>query len=259
MGRVTRTTRKAQRGGAISDYWYFGMCKALISNLGLAPPPGTLKSHRKCLEFLAAKIRMDPEDMYNLMTPDEYVVRSGEPRLEMKFLGMIRRGYMLGYDKEHRAEQKRVPLPGKAPTAESLAAEANAARRREETAAAARREAKWNTNTEPESDEEREAWMKERVAELEAGNNLYLSEEVEDHSSAMPRLVRAARRGAKTRNARSAARHLEARRAVNAAAMRANAGAGTAATATAATAATAANAANGKANAGKNGYAANAE
>lgn len=55
-----------------SDIWSFGICKTLIDAIGPAPA-GTKKNWRECLNYLAERASVTPENLYNKMTPDEFL------------------------------------------------------------------------------------------------------------------------------------------------------------------------------------------
>ena len=59
--------------------WSFSICKLIIKDIPIRPypPAGTLRNWRKCIEYLASLIRMDPVVMYNTTTPGEYLNRFG--------------------------------------------------------------------------------------------------------------------------------------------------------------------------------------
>lgn len=57
--------------------WSFPICKLIIKDIKRPYPSGTLKNWRKCIEYLASLINMDPAVMYNTMTPGEYLNRFG--------------------------------------------------------------------------------------------------------------------------------------------------------------------------------------
>jgi hypothetical protein len=71
---LSRQTRKAIKGGFYNsaDIWSFGMCKMIIDAVGGAPA-GTKKNWRECLNYLADRVSVTPEDLYNKMTPNEFL------------------------------------------------------------------------------------------------------------------------------------------------------------------------------------------
>ena len=75
-----RNTTMKKRGGfnESGELWSFMVCKSLIDMAGLKPPAGTKKSHRKCLDFLAKKVHMSTEDLFNKTTPLEFIIKIGK-------------------------------------------------------------------------------------------------------------------------------------------------------------------------------------
>lgn len=77
------TTRKQIIYGGFresSDIWNHSICKTIIQKAELNPGPEVLRNHRKCLIFLSLQLNpaISPEDLYNKITPMEYVEKIGK-------------------------------------------------------------------------------------------------------------------------------------------------------------------------------------
>ena len=76
-------TRKNMRGGFSESLkvWPHSICKYIIQQARLNPGPNVLKNYRSCLIFLALQLNISPEDVFNKMTPREYVKKIGHPTI----------------------------------------------------------------------------------------------------------------------------------------------------------------------------------
>lgn len=75
----SKNSRSSMKGGFSNsaNIWAFGICKVIIDRVDRTrnAPAGTKKSWRKCLEYLASRVSETPEDLYNKMTPIEFLKR----------------------------------------------------------------------------------------------------------------------------------------------------------------------------------------
>ena len=82
MSTRRNATMKKRGGFNLSgEIWSFGICKSLIDMADLKAPAGTKKSHRKCLDFLAKSADMSTVDLFNKITPIEFIEKIGKRHL----------------------------------------------------------------------------------------------------------------------------------------------------------------------------------
>jgi hypothetical protein len=225
---VVRKTRKAMKGGFHNSaiIWSFAICKMLVDVVGYAPA-GTKKSWRECLNFLASRVGLTPEHLYNKMTPEEFLIQvSKDSVLGKDRSGKFQKPWLGFQDNWQYAAQKRdeaiatgktwgnnshlrlVDLPGKP---------------KNETQIAAERERQKQAFFKERSPMEGKPWYERRKMELEEGASINASEECEsrfDDGTADPGLCLAARKGTAKR---IAAREATLKEAARKAAVNANA------------------------------------
>jgi hypothetical protein len=194
-----------------NDIWSFGMCKTLIDAIGGAPA-GTKKNWRECLIWMASRASVTPEDLFNKMTPDEFLKKVGMSHvLGANYYGLYKQPYAKFQDSWSTAKRNRdealakgeqwgaswklglAPLPGKEATVEQ-----------KEAAAAAKETAEMHKFFKEPSEFEGDPWYESRVRELEDGASIVASEECYGHGSgsADPGLCLAAHKGTAKRIAR---------------------------------------------------------
>lgn len=82
MNSRRNVTMKKRGGFHLSgEIWSFMICKSLIDMADLKAPAGTKKSHRKCLDFLAKTAGMSTVDLFNKITPVEFIEKIGKRHL----------------------------------------------------------------------------------------------------------------------------------------------------------------------------------
>jgi len=197
-----------------TEIWSFGMCKALIDALGQAPA-GVKKNWRECLNYLADRASVTPEDLYNKMTPDEFLKKINRDSILGKTqYGLYKQPWEKYRDLWQQTARYRdaslkegktwgndwylqiVALPGK-PMSETQ----RAAQEEQETE---RAKQKWFKER---SEFEGQPWYEARKQELEDGASIVASEECEDRMGnfADPGLCLAARKGTAKRIAKAEA------------------------------------------------------
>ncbi len=187
-----------------ADVWSFGICKMIIDAIGGAPA-GTKKSWRECLNYLAGRGGVTPENLYNKITPTEFLKKIGKDYVLgrdaygrfSKPWEQYREFWQRSSAERNAGRTRNVELPGK-PMNEAM-------RAAKEAANVERRKQEWFKER---SEFEGEPWYAARVKELEEGASIVASEECEDRmgNSADPGLCRAARKGEAKRAAASEAR-----------------------------------------------------
>ena len=185
--------------------WSFKICKLLIKALGKKPPAGTGTNWNECIRYLASVASVSPEELYNEITPDDFLRKIGRGHLLGTWMGE-REAYDAPWEEFRdlwsRAKGDRTirPLPGK-PMSEARreSAEAWEERGRKEEWLATE-EKNYLRKMDPEA-------YNRRVKELEEGDSICCSEECEDrfNQGADVGWCRAYRKGRAKRNARHAA------------------------------------------------------
>jgi len=106
--RRNLTMRRSGGFSGSKDMWSFMLCKSLIDMADLKPSAGVKKSHRACLDFLAKKAGMSTEDLYNKITPIEFLVKIGKGHLLNHYKTHYGKGYKTKIpDSWHRAQTYR--------------------------------------------------------------------------------------------------------------------------------------------------------
>jgi len=210
LNNARTKSRKAMIGGFYNSekVWSFKICKLLINALGQKPPPGTTTNWNESIRYLASLARVTPEELYNKMTPDD-------------FLRKIGRGHILGgngaagaawpYAAPWEAFRhlwagardtgpqwlRMIALPGK-PMSEARRESAAAWEEKgEKEKWLATAQNSYLRNMDPEA-------YNRRLKELEDGDSICCSEECEDRfdQGANAGWCRAVRKGQAKRNAR---------------------------------------------------------
>jgi len=210
MRKVSKTLKArptSMKGGFYNSdkVWSFKICKLLIKALGEKPPAGTGTNWNECIRYLASVARVSPEELYNKITPDDFLKKIGRGHL------LRARGGAWGmYDapweefsvlwSRAKGDTTIRPLPGK-PMSEARreSAEAWEERGRKEEWLATE-ENNYLRKMDPEA-------YNRRLKELEEGDSICCSEECEDrfNEGADVGWCRAYRKGRAKRNARHAA------------------------------------------------------
>jgi len=193
-----KNVRKTMKKGGFSNssnLWSHNNCKTVIQ-LGRMGPVSVIKNNwRECIKYLANHIGVSPEELYNKITPDEYLMRIGAGKWVVD-------KYLQDKSKQNQSRSSKGErnsgsvsmkmLPGTEFTEEEQA-QANA-----ETNAVmnmARQE-------QAEVNAQIKRAISRRVKGLEEGISPYASEEIEGNPAAIYELVNAARRGKSARIAR---------------------------------------------------------
>lgn len=233
-GRKANAVRRSMKGGyqLIQECWSFKTCKLILAALSKqytflskypeGIPPGVGTNWNECIRLLASIAEVSPEELFNRMTPDEFLTKIGEGMLLYTGGGAFKVGAKLSeaWQKEYEGwrEAKRsgdrltLQLPGK---------RMSAARKASATA--------WQQKEEEEEEEYqrgvgKEEWLataknsylrnmvgheeyNARVKALEDGASSVCSEENEDrwNDGANVGWCRAVRKGQAKKNARRAA------------------------------------------------------
>ena len=209
-----RSVRGPLRGGFgfhhSKDVWSFGVCKMIIDEIDSQPPAGVKKNWREALIYIAERMRVTPEVLYNRLTPAEVLEKFFKGHL-LKWPYFTTTKYSQFADVWARIRRERdealeaggkwgqhwvlneVPLPGKEKT--------EAQRQAEEAAAEKRGRLAW---LQEQSEFEGEPWYERRKKELEDGDSICCTEECEErwNDSADPGLCLAARKGEAKRAAK---------------------------------------------------------
>ena len=203
---------RAMKGGFYNSdkVWSFKICKLLIKALGLKPPAGTGTNWNECVRSLASLARVSPEELYNKITPDDFLRKIGRGHILGGYGGTVGRAYDAPWeefrDLWERARDvgpqwlRTIALPGKPMSqARREAAEAWEAQGAKETWLATA-ENSYLRNMDPRA-------YNRRLKELEDGDSICCSEECEDrfNDGADAGWCRAVRKGQAKRNARHAA------------------------------------------------------
>lgn len=74
--------------------WNFGLCKALINEFNIPKDDGALRSHLECLNALGRSVMVSAYDLYNKMTPLEYIVKvlGHTPKSHLRLAQKLSRG-----------------------------------------------------------------------------------------------------------------------------------------------------------------------
>jgi len=217
IGFRRNRTHCAMKGGFSDskDMWSYGVCKMLVDALGDVPT-GVKKNWLDCLIHFAERAGMTPEDLFNKITPDEFLTKIG--RAGVFGVKNVYGRYPVPYNKYQAVwdnnkrnrdaalaqgkawgstwELRLSPLPGnkgKPLTEEQLTAAKEKAVERE-------RQAFFAQPSSLRENAPRE--YNQRVRELEEGASEAVSEECYGHSSADPGLCLAAHKGTAKRIAR---------------------------------------------------------
>ena len=204
--------RKTMKGGFVDSkkMWSFMGCKNLIDALG-GGPPGVKKNWAECLTWLANKVKMSPENLFNKMTPHEFLFKAGVSSHTIIYNDYERRWGHVKVQRDQALKEGKKwgsdwrlilePLPGKPMTQEQRKAAETAREEAEEK----RRKEEWIKTR---SNYAGENWFEERKKQLEEGASIVLSEECEERmgNSADPEMCLAARKGKAIRNTRNAKR-----------------------------------------------------
>jgi len=92
----SRQTRKIGGFHNSERMWNFGLCKALIKELNIHKDAGVLRSHVECLNALARSVGVSAYDLYNKMTPLEFIIKK---------LGHTPKSYLRLHEKLSRGMQ----------------------------------------------------------------------------------------------------------------------------------------------------------
>ncbi len=211
--------RKTMRGGFNNskDIWSFGICKMIIDEIDRQPPAGVKKNWRAALTYLAERMNVTPELLYNRITPAEVLTRFGKGYLlkwsswnspaTYKYRQFADNWLSIASDRNAALAEgktwgndyrlKELPLPGTEKSEEQKMAEKEAAEERAKLA--------W---FQEHSEFAGQAWYEKRKQELEDGDSICCTEECEDRwgDSADPGLCLAARKGEAKRAEKSEAR-----------------------------------------------------
>lgn len=191
------------------DIWSFGICKMIIDEIdGGQSPAGVKKNWRESLTYLAQRMSVTPEVLYNRITPAEVLEKFGKGQL-LKWTSWSTtatskyRQFADNWDHARRERDaalkagakwgpenygilKESPLPGKE--------KSEAQRQAEKEAEEERAKLAW---FQEHSEFAGQPWYEQRKRELEDGDSICCTEECEDRwgDSADPGLCLAARKG----------------------------------------------------------------
>ena len=89
-----RQTRKSGGFSNSDTIWNFGLCKALIKEFNIQKDDGALRSHLECLKALARAAGVSADDLYNKMTPYEFIVKKlgHTPKSHLRLAQKLSRG-----------------------------------------------------------------------------------------------------------------------------------------------------------------------